>query len=150
MAEHSVPTCPQHGADYIEVVPDDGNVICLEPSCIWSALYDAKPTSTTSDAEVKAKPGAASQHERRVLIWLASDKGAKLIGSDLLVARFLLDHCDATTREAFPSERTLASETHLGRSTVQRALEHLEAARLISVKSAWHLGTRHNVYTFLV
>lgn len=62
---------------------------------------------------------------------------AAIVGSDLtpkarLVAFVLSTHMNARGGQCFPALSTIARETGLARSTVQRALDELEDARYLA------------------
>jgi DNA-binding transcriptional MocR family regulator len=64
----------------------------------------------------------------------------ELIPSEVIVFVVIFDHADAT-RRAYPSQATIAAESNLSRSTVQKALRHLvELGLLISVRGSTGRG----------
>lgn len=58
----------------------------------------------------------------------------------------LSSYADNKTQEAFPSQNTLAKRLHIGKSTVIRALQKIEAAKLIRIEKS---QGEHNIYYLL-
>ncbi len=82
----------------------------------------------------------------------ASRKTIKLTANATLVLHALLDRANSKTGECFPSIKTIAKDTNLSKSSVQRGLKELLTAGVIVKKARFKAGSgaqTSNLYTIV-